>query len=408
MTEQQVQFLHSFYKFSGAPVWILDDQCGIRFCNLPKSSASLLSRLEIYTAYFCINRSSERFAVHQDAQTICLKFSPLLSDPEISHVVIGPILLSACRDLSDLRKLEFMRGVSGRDALEVLRYLPTMSQYSKIRSLAETLILFFGQDPDDFFAADTRGSESMQDDFVFEMFENHEDILIHSPYLHETAILDCVRLGDPVLLRSAYQALPETTYGRLSAEPLKQMFYAGISNTTLVTRYAIEGGLDEETAFTLSDVYIRKMEKCNDVLELSRLNEDMALDFTQRVKRARQDSTPAYSPAVKECMKYIKKNTHQKILLSDLTAQTKLTKKYLSWLFHKETGETLTAAINRSKIEEAEYLLKYSDYSISHISHMLAFSSQSYFTSVFRQITGLTPKEYRTSAKSGPSPEPAP
>lgn len=43
-----------------------------------------------------------------------------------------------------------------------------------------------------------------------------------------------------------------------SNSKLKLLFYASIANTTLVTRYAIEGGLNEETAFSLSDVYIRK------------------------------------------------------------------------------------------------------------------------------------------------------
>ena len=57
---------------------------------------------------------------------------------------------------------------------------------------------------------------------------------------------------------------------------MELLFYASIANTTLVTRYAIEGGLNEETAFSLSDVYIRKMEQCTDVDALMKLNEQMA------------------------------------------------------------------------------------------------------------------------------------
>lgn len=73
-----------------------------------------------------------------------------------------------------------------------------------------------------------------------------------------------------------------------SNSKLKLLFYASIANTTLVTRYAIEGGLNEETAFSLSDVYIRKMEQCTDVDALMKLNEQMAIEFTLRVAEAKK------------------------------------------------------------------------------------------------------------------------
>jgi len=45
-----------------------------------------------------------------------------------------------------------------------------------------------------------------------------------------------------------------------------------LSDTTLITRYAIEGSLEEEVAFTLSDVYIKQMENCQTSNELNILN----------------------------------------------------------------------------------------------------------------------------------------
>ena len=40
-------------------------------------------------------------------------------------------------------------------------------------------------------------------------------------------------------------------------------------------------------------------------------------------------------------------------------------------------------------------MLKYSGYSLSQISETLAFSCQSYFTKIFRDYEGVTPKKYR-------------
>ena len=55
----------------------------------------------------------------------------------------------------------------------------------------------------------------------------------------------------------------------------------------------------------------------------------------------------------------------------------------------------ISAFMMRCKLEEAKSLLMYSQQSITEISNYLCFSSQSYFTSVFRKKYGLTPKEYR-------------
>ena len=47
------------------------------------------------------------------------------------------------------------------------------------------------------------------------------------------------------------------------------------------------------------------------------------------------------------------------------------------------------------RIETAQNMILYSDYSSTEISEILAFSSQSYFIRCFRKRTGMTPKEYR-------------
>ncbi|MGN1261658.1 MAG: helix-turn-helix domain-containing protein, partial [Candidatus Enteromonas sp.] len=47
--------------------------------------------------------------------------------------------------------------------------------------------------------------------------------------------------------------------------------------------------------------------------------------------------------------------------------------------------------------EEAKRLLRYGDKPISQIAEYLGYSSQSHFSTAFRDATGLSPKEYRAS-----------
>lgn len=68
---------------------------------------------------------------------------------------------------------------------------------------------------------------------------------------------------------------------------------------------------------------------------------------------------------------------------------------YLSRLFKKETGISVSDYIRRQKIDMAKNLLKYSEYSMIEIANRLSFSSQSHFIQQFREIVGMTPKKYR-------------
>lgn len=56
--------------------------------------------------------------------------------------------------------------------------------------------------------------------------------------------------------------------------------------------------------------------------------------------------------------------------------------------------------INKFRIEHAIQLLKQTDLTIMQISEMLGFNSQSYFSTIFKQATGLTPSKFKEDHKA--------
>jgi AraC-like DNA-binding protein len=68
---------------------------------------------------------------------------------------------------------------------------------------------------------------------------------------------------------------------------------------------------------------------------------------------------------------------------------------YLSWLFHKETGEYLSGYIHNEKMLQAKHLLETSSLNISEIAWACGYGDASYFARLFKKITGKTSKEYR-------------
>lgn len=77
-----------------------------------------------------------------------------------------------------------------------------------------------------------------------------------------------------------------------------------------------------------------------------------------------------------------------------------LNKYYLCHMFKKVTGLTVYKFLLTKRIESAKILLSSSDKPISQIAMELGFGSFSLFSSNFRKICGMTPREYRKSHRS--------
>ena len=100
----------------------------------------------------------------------------------------------------------------------------------------------------------------------------------------------------------------------------------------------------------------------------------------------------------KECAQikeYLDTNYAEHITLDSLTQLTHMNKYYMAHSFAKYTGLSPIQYLNERRLETACRLLKETDYSVSDISSQTGFSSQSYFTQIFRKKYGITPIKYR-------------
>lgn len=399
LTTFEKSMIQAFYDYNKIPLWILNSNLELQNCFFSDSINSLKQTLTAHIEKLIANISNPDFDILCYENELYYIFS-FENDSKTFYILGGPMLLSGFYHISAMKSLSFTSSMDSNELEALVEMLPVVSLNSFSSSLRIMMLLLKKYAP----CLDEIGSykfSSLQGalnrTFIHELFENIEDIRMHTPYSHELAVLNCVKEGNVAKLESTYRTLPEIKYGNMSnsSNPLKQLFYGSIANTTLITRFAIEGGLEEEAAFTLSDVYIKNMENCRTLYELNLLNEKMAVDFTQRVAEAKNSNQPSFSKPISICVDYILRNIHNKITLETLAKEVNLTSKYLSYLFRKETGQTLSSFIEVKRINEAKILLASSQYSYSHISQYLSFYSQSYFISIFKKRVGMTPKEYR-------------
>lgn len=100
----------------------------------------------------------------------------------------------------------------------------------------------------------------------------------------------------------------------------------------------------------------------------------------------------------KECAlakHYIDANYSQNITLDLLASITHINKFYLAHTFTKCIGQSPINYLTQKRLSASKELLAGSNLSIAQVASSTGFSSQSYFSQIFRKEVGMTPQQYR-------------
>lgn len=237
-------------------------------------------------------------------------------------------------------------------------------------------------------------AKSMDEALSETFFKNREKNFRHFTYDEEMLQYEEMKDGNPDAIRLGRQMFNESHPDQiLSSDPLTAWKYNMVASTTLCCRFAMDGGMDSEMSYNISDLSIQKLDHCETIEDVWRVHDEMFRDYTERMaKIARKDN---YSRAVLRAMDYVDLHLHDHITLKETANYTGVTPSYLSAVFSKEVGVTLSEYVRRRRVEAAKVLLQYYDYTVAEISEYLDFSSPSHFVRVFRKETGVTPNVYR-------------
>ena len=220
---------------------------------------------------------------------------------------------------------------------------------------------------------------------------------VHNTMELEEQMLSYVEYGMTSKMKKLYQRPMSGRPGKMAPEAIRQQKNLIVCTATLVTRAAIRGGLDYETAFGLSDLYIQKSELLSDYVALARLNAQMVMDFTERVEKIRGGKE--VSKLTINVRNYIFEHISETITTDDMAAALGWNRTYLCKKFRDENQVTLNNYIQTIRIDEAKRLLRLTKKSLSEIALSLGYSSQSHFQKLFKKISGTTPMTYRKNSR---------
>lgn len=179
------------------------------------------------------------------------------------------------------------------------------------------------------------------------------------------------------------------------SDPVRNIKNYSIIVNTLLRKAAEQGGVHPLYIDSISSDFARRIERIRSVEEGVNMHHEMIDKYCHLVKK---HSMKNYSPLVQKVIALVDFDITADLSLSHQAEILNVNASYLSTLFKKETGTTLTDYVAKKRVEQAAFLLTSTNLQIQTIAQNCGIYDVNYFTKLFKKHTGKTPKEYRESA----------
>lgn len=219
-----------------------------------------------------------------------------------------------------------------------------------------------------------------------------EMLYLEERYDIERQLMQAVSTGQIPRAELLFATLSKYQFEARSTNALRNTKnYLIILNTLL--RIAVRNGdVPPFHIDKLSSAYAHKIESATSTNASMALMKEMVRKYCLLVKN---HSMKGYSLLIRKVLTQIDYDLTADLGLKNLASQLNINPSYLSTLFKKETGSTLTEYVNQKRIEHAVFLLNSSSLQIQMVAQYSGIPDVNYFTKTFKKIIGITPKEYR-------------
>jgi YesN/AraC family two-component response regulator len=103
---------------------------------------------------------------------------------------------------------------------------------------------------------------------------------------------------------------------------------------------------------------------------------------------------------VRRAMAYLEAHSDEEISRTQVADHLAISDRHLTRCFRQELGITPTVYLNRYRVDRAKRTLEAGQHTVTETAMKVGFSSQSYFSRVFKSIAGVTPSEYQRGVRS--------
>jgi AraC-like DNA-binding protein/ligand-binding sensor protein len=162
----------------------------------------------------------------------------------------------------------------------------------------------------------------------------------------------------------------------------------------VLSRAAMNGGADVEHIFGLNFKYLSEINDFHTVDELTFWLSRIMTRFTDAVFNL---TSVKHIDIIFRAIEYVKHNYMKKITLEEVASHVFLSPSYFSKVFKDEMKCNFNTYLNRIRIEMSKKFLVDDKISLVDVSNLVGYEDQSYYTKVFKKMTGVSPGRYRES-----------
>lgn len=112
------------------------------------------------------------------------------------------------------------------------------------------------------------------------------------------------------------------------------------------------------------------------------------------------DTGSSKRKVIEDIEKMIVENLDKEISLEKIALQLFLNPSYLSRLFKENVGKPYTKYVMEKRIEKAKELLREENYKVYEVGELVGYENTKYFNKIFKEMVGITPKEYREKCRN--------
>jgi two-component system response regulator YesN len=277
-----------------------------------------------------------------------------------------------------------------RQSIEKLQIMPGR----KIHEAAEFLFVLLyestGLDP---YVIQWRRQRSQQQSEISELIQEHKEETGAGQYPldAEKQLMDKVKIGDRTgakeVLNMILASIMLKDPGNISVLKARMLELLSI-----LGRSAVEGGVDINFMLEKNMDYINKVLQIDNQQDLcvwltNALNDFIELVYSiQDKKRVSQ---------IKPAIDFIKAHFNEQITLEDVAHNAHLSVSRLSHVFKEQTGLTIIDYMTKVRVEYAKELLISTNKNCTEICFDTGYNNQSYFTRTFKEVSGVTPRQFR-------------
>lgn len=321
--------------------------------------------------------------------------------PDDSFLVIGPYALEPFTETDILNKAQKFNITP--DLYPVFKKcynsLPVLHDASMLFTLVNSYAATIWGSMESFTMVELTNLETITEnpDSLHHPLENAKELILSMKnadlrYASENEFLQMVANGQIHKIEMYLNLIDLKSSEQRHVDKVRNAKNYAIIMNTLLRKTVEHSAVPPVHIDKVSSAFAKKIELQTSEQAIIRLLKEMARKYAFLVKN---HSMRGYSALIRKVLTHIDNDLSVDLSLRTLADIVEVNPSYLSTLFKKETGHTLTEYVTRKRIDHAVFLLNATAMQVQTIASYCGIPDVCYFSKTFKKYMGKTPTEYR-------------